>query len=875
MAPLVNFSETGTFTVDTLGGQDRLVVNASDSDDTIAVTGTSVTITDPVPVVREAVNYTAAEVVEVRGHNGDDTFNVTAATGITFVIDGGNPAANSDVMNLTVPGAAFVTQGPESTTGTVVNALAAPTIEIDYLDLEALNINAATAASALTVRGTDDRDSMEVQPVAGQLPNTGRVWTNDGTVVTLNTANSNFNALTVQGRFGDDVITVTPIAGVPVTVDAGSPTGSDLVQVNGTTGTDTINFTPTGIDAATVQVNALGLVTVSAAEHLTIIGQGGNDALTITSAAGTQQIYLEDDSSAIDTGSVRMHDSVALGGREYLPMNFLALGGTGTIAIVDPAGRVDELTLTPLANSSADNFAVSAAGAIDLGQISADVINRQMLVISTTGVSFLNLLGLNGDDVFDIPGNHPFTELFVDGGELSGSDVLIFTGTGTLVTIDLQAQTITQTNPVSFTAIEDIELDAGGVAPTIVATDDDDDITVTVFTATSGRIEHGPTIQKLGELQHDAFDALINYTNTGPNPILFNLGAGQDTLIVVGNAFNQNWNVSVPAETITIDDLPAAGNDGSIAWDLAESIQVYGLEGNDSFTVTVGAIPVFVDGGDPIGVLPGDSIFVNGASGFAAGPESDEGGFLSPAGGTVSFDHIELIGGVVPAAGCPFLILGTNADDDITIIARDASTHVGADGVQDFTFSVNAGGDILLLNTPEVFVDSGAGDDDVVIRTPAPNDADWDVRVFVATGTPSSGAPNRGDRVVLESPGNDSVVYTPTGSDTATLLVDEDNDFAYTAASTDSLITIAPFIFICDLPPGPPVEITHISSPGGAELVEYDGEGGNDTLTIAGTAGADAILHVPGIGRDEGFFRVNTLLGISYQNLGAYRRHSS
>src|SRR5262249_29616121 len=151
-----------------------------------------------------------------------------------------------------------------------------------------------------------------------------------------------------------------------------------------------------------------------------------------------------------------------------------------------------------------------------------------------------------------------------------------------------------------------------------------------------------------------------------------------------------------------------------------------GLEGDDTFNVTAGPIPVFVDGGDPIGVLPGDTINVSGSLGFFPGPESDEGGFMT-SGEDVSFDHIEKIGIVVAVPGCPFLIVGTNGDDDITVIARDDSTHPLADGVQDFTFSVNGGGEILVLNQPDLFIDARNGDDDIVIRSRAPNLADWDV----------------------------------------------------------------------------------------------------------------------------------------------------
>ncbi len=227
---------------------------------------------------------------------------------------------------------------------------------------------------------------------------------------------------------------------------------------------------------------------------------------------------------------------------------------------------------------------------------------------------------------------------------------------------------------------------------------------------------------------------------------------------------------------------------------------------------------------------------VNGAVGFFAGPESDEGGVLT-GGGTVSFDHIESL--VVAAiAGCPMLILGTNADDEITIIARDASTHAGADGIQDLTFSINQGPNVLLLNQADLFVDGLSGDDDIVVRTAAPNEADWDVNLRIAGGSPSSGQLLDSDRLSLETPnlagGLDRIVFNPTGNDTGNIIIDENNTGLYEAGGTDSLITMDSFVFNC-----PPAAFIYTSSAGGIEWIHYQGEGSpavDDDITINGTA---------------------------------------
>src|SRR5262249_48942145 len=53
------------------------------------------------------------------------------------------------------------------------------------------------------------------------------------------------------------------------------------------------------------------------------------------------------------------------------------------------------------------------------------------------------------------------------------------------------------------------------------------------------------------------------------------------------------------------------------------------------------------------------------------------------------------------------------------------------------------------------------------------------------------------------------------------------------------------------------------------ENLFYDGQGGNDTFTVIGTAGNDTITHTPGPADNKGKFQVNNLLAIDYQNLGA------
>ncbi|MFT3883697.1 MAG: hypothetical protein QM703_29220 [Gemmatales bacterium] len=99
--PVVNAVSVGTFTVDLLGGSDRLVVNGSQASETINVTPTQVTVG-----ALKTVNYVNAEDLQVWGQSGNDTFNVTPSATTTIFVDGGDPIGSSpgDKLNVNALG---------------------------------------------------------------------------------------------------------------------------------------------------------------------------------------------------------------------------------------------------------------------------------------------------------------------------------------------------------------------------------------------------------------------------------------------------------------------------------------------------------------------------------------------------------------------------------------------------------------------------------------------------------------------------------------------------------------------------------------------------------------------------------------------------
>jgi len=838
---LVRVSDVGaSLTLDTLAGTDVVTVLGTAAADTAAVTygaTTTVAVTG-----QQVLSITSAnlEQLTLSTGAGNDAVTLNGNATITTLVDMGDPNAN-DVLTYNVAANARVTQAAISTNGKIDQTGGS---DVDYIGVEVLNMNSAAAGSTLTAQGTHDNDTFAV----GNVGITA-IWINDGTVIRYNALTDlNFANVIVAGRFGSDSFSVTPHAGVAITVQGGDPTASDTVLVNGTAAGETIVFTPTAADAATVLVGAFPVVTLTTVEHLTINGRGGDDTLTTVTPAAVSSTIEITPGATRDSGSVQV-DSL-------LPMAFTTLGLAGRLAISDATiGDRDRVIYNGTAADNVFRVPSSAIPAPSLelvGQIS----------VGTTSVESYVLRGLGGDDTFEVTAQ---TDIIVDvqGGDPGNSDVLNFTSTGATILRTGSSQIddagVAGTPDVIYSGVETINLDANQNSLTVEGAANDDDLTVTVYSATSGKVELGLAVQQNGQVGPSVAKPLINYSNiTGPLAI-DQLG-GEDTLVVVGNALTQTFIVNAsaapfdpppagglvaPPTSVVIDDLNDGTSDGVVTYVNSESLEVFGLEGSDTFEVAPGAIPVFVDGGDPIGVPTGDLIRVAGVFAYVAGPEVDEGGALS-GGEVVSWDHIEQVQ-ITPDADCPFLILGTNADDDITVIARDASYNAAADGVRDFTFSVNAGPDILITNLPDIpaspdlFIDARSGDDDIVLRTPAPNDADWDVDVQVAGGPPSIGELNEGDRLVLETPNEDSIVFNPTGPDTGNIVVDEDADLAYTEGSTDSRVAFGPFTFVC-----PDVEFTYVSSPGGVELVEYDGED-DDELDPSFNSAAD-IVRINAIG---------------------------
>ena len=399
--------------------------------------------------------------------------------------------------------------------------------------------------------------------------------------------------LTIDAGPGSDEISLnnpnTPTGLTGITVNGGDPTaGSDTAIISGTTGANAINFAPTTDDDATVTGAGPVTITLAMIENAVIDGQGGNDNLTYTSPAGQDRItYTPGDSS--DEATITADQQFAPFS-VLMPVSFTALGnGSVTIAGV-AAARTDSLQLR--GTDVNDAFTVSAAGVL---QISNSAGISRTLPISTPGVANAVLQGLDGDDTFAIPGNHPFPGLggglpgiIVEGGNPdNGSDTLNFNGAGAAVTVNLSLKTITETGfgAVSFSGIESVNVDANGAALTVTGTAGNDTYDVTPFGAgNDGSFTHNLTS-----------NVAFAYDNS--SSITFDGGAGGDDVVQLRGDEAIDL-VTATATTVTIDgstvtigagieelDLLGLGGDDNInltGFNATTRVEIYGGDGNDT-----------------------------------------------------------------------------------------------------------------------------------------------------------------------------------------------------------------------------------------------------------------------------------------------------
>src|SRR6185437_3511470 len=173
-------------------------------------------------------------------------------------------------------------------------------------------------------------------------------------------------------------------------------------------------------------------------------------------AGETASDYLP--GAAPDAGAITLRKTGS--STSLLPLSFSGLGAFGSVSFADAGGgRADDLFLD--GTSGDDRFNVTSSG--DLQILESGFALLKTVAIHTPGVNHLTLDGLAGNDVFNVPLNHPFALFNVHAGD-SASNVLNLTGNGAgSVTLNLPSQTATEAGftQVGFSGIAVVNVNAG------------------------------------------------------------------------------------------------------------------------------------------------------------------------------------------------------------------------------------------------------------------------------------------------------------------------------------------------------------------------------------------------------------------------------
>lgn len=707
LAPLFHTTNTGALTINdgTAGDGDSATVNGTTGNDTINVVRAATTTVTVNALKTISLTSANIEALIVAAGLGGDAINVSGTGGTPLTVDGGDPTSNAggvtDTLNITYPTAGAVTTvapGATPDAGTINNTSDGLTA---FSHIEFISLTATGAANTLVANGTNGNDSIALQFLGGA----NRIWVNDRAVVSFST----YQTVNLNGLFGDDTFSVSPVGLTGVTainVSGGDPTASDALVVNGSLAADAINIAPTAPDGGSVAITGSPTVTFSTTEKLTVNGGGGNDALTVTTPAGAQAITYTP-GAAVDAASVQVDSLV--------PISFLNLGTGGTVNLADTGGtRVDSLTYNGTAAD--DTFNVAATGAITL-------VNLQVPV-GTAGVASITLNGFDGDDTFNVAGALPagLTSLVLSGGNPTASDIANLSGASGPVTITFGTVTTVTGygGTISLPGIEILNANVNGNALTVNGTAQDDVVTyqptgpnagtvtragvnpvtpIINFTAVIGTFTFdsvGGGFDELDVLGTNGDDVVTSsssaITVNGNQPVT--IGAGVDRLVLstLDGSDNITFSLTIAGIQKIID--AGAGNDVVDA-SLAADITILGGAGDDNLTGTAQGDRIEGgDGNDTIEGGPGnDSLFGGDGSDTFTWDPGDGSDLIEGGGG----QNILQFDGNTSAETFNLFANGTRFELNHFVNANPAGTNITMDcaDIQQVNVSAQGGGDTV------------------------------------------------------------------------------------------------------------------------------------------------------------------------------------
>ncbi len=575
------------FTIDPLGGANTVTVNGTSANDAIGVVRATTTDTTTVNGLLPAVTTVNADTqsLVVASGVGIDTVTVSGAGGPTVTVQGAQaPASDALIVNNTAAsGNTTVTPGNTNDSGTVANADG--TIKFSGLTSVAVNDNAASTTDVLTVLGTNGNDAI----TTAHLGTNNIVWVNSQAIVTF----TNFNQLTLNGKFGNDTFAVSPVGltfvGTNPQINVSDLTlGNSLVTVYGSavTATDAFTYNPSATSAAagSVAITGSAPVVFTDVPSAAINGQGGNDTITYhtpANASGSSLVYTPGTNP--DSGTIT---GTQVGATALTPLAFSNLGaGTGAVVSFTTAnaGRTDHLNVE--GSAAGDNFTVNGplnGGTIQITRIQSGNTNLVTIPITAVSVSVLELDGLGGNDTSTLTGTLPFTSTVVDDGS-----TVNLTGASGTVAVNLADNTVNSTNPnttitgyggtVTLIGVDTANLDAtASTQLNVVGTSLNDTITYTPSSATNGTFTNA------------GLSTVFNFANlaaASPFEVFGGTGGNADQVTVQGTAASDLIEIDQGAGTAQVLANDVTAYHGVLLDTSVPIMNALGLGGEDTFQI--------------------------------------------------------------------------------------------------------------------------------------------------------------------------------------------------------------------------------------------------------------------------------------------------
>jgi len=768
------------------------------------------------------------DVVRVVGQPATPTANsASAVTPLTLNIDGGNPDA-SDTIGLDVTTAGTtgndsytISPGASSDAGEILQSLdGAPTTTINFVNTEAIDISSIGVHANSGDGGTDSLTlngggSADVFTLTGTVTgDSGTARVNDGPNITFDDIGplaASGSSISLNGLEGDDTFNVAHVASweiAAVNVDGGSPSASDVFNLDGTGSNDSITFVAASENSGSIAIESPtggGLSTVyglTNVEAASVDAQGQTTVDTLT--ATLPNAVITPDPIIPGRGVVNGLDAT---GDPLLPLSYdsienPAVSGTTVVIQGTPGNDVIVATVVDLdLDATIDEEVVFINGSsIDIGGYTNVVIN-----------------GLGGDDSITVTPEPagaaaPLTlgSLTVIGGDNgTGSDDLAVSGTAgnDTIVVALAADQVTGVigGPINFNGIENLTVSGGGAVAgddmdvtgfgsvsglerlQIIANNLTGDAFDVIGTAGNDTINFNPTDGTSGQITRDGTATVIAYnTMNAAAPLTVQGGSGGfDVLNVLGTAGNDT--VTTTATTVTRDGTVTLGAG-------LDRLEIASGDGNDSVTLGALTIATMVDAGAGNDIVNASAVTATGVT-----------------------------------------LLGGSGDDTLT--GGDGADRLeGGAGLD--SLAGGAGADTLLGGSERDVLDGGAGSDII----DGGDDPDSYVFNGQSAGVADAITVRPGTSLALVSPGPLVEIENTTSSETDVLGDIEELRIDTGAATGTDLVTILPLA-------GTELETVTVRSDGTtATTVTIDGSDASENLSIIEDTENPALERIVGFG---------------------------